>query len=69
MVLHDGTVREVARPDVAGLAFEAAEVARRVHAGETQSERMSWQSTLDVLASLDEVRRQIGVVFPGEGAA
>lgn len=69
VVRHDGTVREVARPDVAGLAFEAAEVARRVHAGDTQSDRMSWQSTLDVLASLDEVRRQVGVVFPGEGAA
>lgn len=69
VVLMDGTRREVPRADVAGLAFEAAEVARRVHAGDTESERMSWQGTLDVLTSMDSVRRQVGVVFPGEGAA
>lgn len=68
VVLRDGTRREVPRADVAGLAFEAAEVATRVHAGDTESERMSWQGTLDVLASMDEIRRQVGVVFPGEVA-
>lgn len=69
VVLRDGTRREVSRAEVAGLAYEAAEVATRVQAGDTQSERMSWQGTLDVLAAMDEVRRQVGVVFPGEGAA
>lgn len=68
VVLMDGTRREVPRADVAGLAFEAAEVARRVHAGDTESERMSWQGTLDVLTAMDDIRRQVGVVFPGEVA-
>jgi predicted dehydrogenase len=49
-----------------GLQYEAAEVARRVAAGDTQSDRMTWQGTLDVMATMDEVRRQIGVAYPGE---
>jgi hypothetical protein len=49
-----------------GKQYQAAEVARRVAAGETQSPRMSWDSTLEVMRTLDEVRRQIGVVYPGE---
>ncbi len=49
-----------------GLQYEAAEVARRVAAGETESPRMSWQRTLDVMRTLDAVRAQVGVVYPGE---
>jgi predicted dehydrogenase len=56
---HDGVLD-------GGLQFEAAEVARCVHEGRTQSERMSWQHTLDVMATMDEVRRQVGVRYPGE---
>jgi predicted dehydrogenase len=53
--------------DVAGgMQFEAAEVARCVAEGRQQSDRMTWRSTLDVMRTLDEVRRQVGVVFPGE---
>ncbi|PJI93904.1 Gfo/Idh/MocA family protein [Luteimicrobium subarcticum] len=49
-----------------GKQYQAAEVARCLDAGVTQSERMSWQDTLDVLRTLDEIRRQVGVVYPGE---
>ncbi len=49
-----------------GLHHEAAEVARRVAAGETESPRMSWQGTLEVLRTLDEIRAQVGVRYPGE---
>jgi len=49
-----------------GFQFQAAEVARLVAEGATQSPRMTWQGTLDVMATLDEVRRQIGLVYPGE---
>ena len=49
-----------------GKQYQAAEVARRVAAGETQSPRMSWDGTLEVMRTLDEVRRQVGVVYPGE---
>ena len=34
--------------------------------GAVESPRMSWQGTLEVMRTLDEVRRQVGVVYPGE---
>ncbi|MBB2891615.1 putative dehydrogenase [Flexivirga oryzae] len=49
-----------------GLHFEAAEVARRVSAGETQSPLMPWAETIRVLEVMDEVRAQLGVRYPGE---
>lgn len=49
-----------------GLQYEAAEVARCVGEGRTESERMTWQGTVDVMSTLDEVRRQVGVAYPGE---
>jgi len=49
-----------------GLHHEAAEVARRVAAGDTESPRMTWQGTLEVLRTLDEVRAHVGVRYPGE---
>jgi predicted dehydrogenase len=49
-----------------GLHHEAVEVAIRVAARETESPRMSWQGTLDVLRTMDEVRAQIGLTYPGE---
>lgn len=49
-----------------GLSYEAAEVARCVAEARQQSDRMSWRDTLDVLRTLDELRRQVGVVYPGE---
>lgn len=49
-----------------GYAYEAAEVARRITAGEKQSPGMTPEMTLEVMASLDEIRRQIGLTYPGE---
>jgi predicted dehydrogenase len=49
-----------------GLHHEAVEVAIRVAEGATESPRMSWQDTLDVLGTMDEVRAQIGLTYPGE---
>ena len=49
-----------------GYAYEAAEVARRVAAGEKESPAMPLEETLEVMRTLDEVRRQIGLVYPGE---
>ncbi|GHS85513.1 Gfo/Idh/MocA family protein [Cellulomonas hominis] len=63
---RDGRVWEFDHPSRRGLQYEAAEVARRVAAGETQSPRMSWDGTLAVMRTLDEIRAQIGVVYPGE---
>lgn len=49
-----------------GFQYQVAEVARRVAAGEVASETWSWQDTLAVMAVADEVRAQLGVVYPGE---
>jgi predicted dehydrogenase len=62
----DGRVWTFEQPGTKGLQFEAAEVARQVADGAVESPRMSWQGTLDVMRTLDEVRRQVGVVYPGE---
>lgn len=49
-----------------GLQYEAAEVARCVAGGRTQSPDMTWQDTLDVMRTMDQVRSQIGLRYPGE---
>lgn len=49
-----------------GFQFEAAEVARCLAAGHLESQIMSWSATLEVMDLLDEVRRRLGVVYPGE---
>jgi len=63
---RDGRVWEFEHPFGKGLQHEAAEVARRVAEGAVESERMSWQGTLDVLRTMDQIRAQVGVVYPGE---
>lgn len=50
-----------------GMQYEAAEVARCVAAGRTESPLMTWQGTLEVMRTMDEVRRQIGLTYPAEG--
>ncbi|WP_253182026.1 Gfo/Idh/MocA family protein [Cellulosimicrobium cellulans] len=66
VVRHDGAswVYDGFRGE--GKQYQAAEVARCVAAGATQSPRMSWDGTLEVMRTMDEVRRQIGVAYPGE---
>jgi hypothetical protein len=49
-----------------GLQFEAAEVARRVTAGESESPLMPLAETLTIMDALDDIRAQIGVRYPGE---
>ncbi len=63
---NDGARWSVESAVQRGLQYEAAEVARCVAAGRTQSDRMSWDATVDVMRTMDEVRRQIGLVYPGE---
>ena len=63
---RDAEPRHASYVEDHGLHHEAAEVARRVAAGDTESPRMTWQGTLEVLRTLDEVRAQVGVRYPGE---
>ena len=49
-----------------GLHFQAAEVARRVSAGETESPLRPLALSIATLAVMDEARRQTSDLFPGE---
>jgi len=49
-----------------GLRFEAAEAGRCLHAGALESPLLPLDETLSVMRTLDEVRAQIGVHYPGE---
>ena len=62
----DGRVWDFDQPGTKGLQYEAAEVARRVAAGETQSPRLTWDNTLEVLRTMDTIRSLVGVAYPGE---
>ncbi|MEU8828065.1 Gfo/Idh/MocA family oxidoreductase [Streptomyces sp. NPDC048636] len=49
-----------------GLCFEAAEVARCVSEGRTESALMPLDETLRIMRTLDEIRGAVGNRFPGE---
>jgi hypothetical protein len=70
-VLRDGVdlTWDEPRVDHAGLHFEAAEVARRVTAGETGSPLRPWADTLATLDVMDRLRAEAGVDFPEARAA
>jgi predicted dehydrogenase len=52
-------------PDVGrGMRHEAAEVGRCLRAGLTESPELPLDETLAIMATLDEVRRQIGLTYP-----
>ncbi len=70
LVAPDGTVldeRPGVLPDgVIGFSYETAEFARCLAAGVTESPVMPHAATLRVMETMDEIRAQIGVVYPGE---
>ncbi len=48
------------------LCFQAAELARCVAEGRRESRLLRWAETLAIMKTMDEIRRQVGVVLPGE---
>ena len=52
-----------------GLHYQAAEVARRIAAGETESPLRPLELSIATLAVIDEVRRQTDDLFPSERAS
>ena len=48
------------------LAYEASEVQRCLHNKKLESELMTWDETLTIMKTLDEIRKQVGVVYPEE---
>ncbi|MDT7657118.1 MAG: hypothetical protein QOF38_1833, partial [Pseudonocardiales bacterium] len=49
-----------------GLRDQAAEVARCLREGRRESDVMPLDETVAIMGTLDEVRRQIGLVYPSE---
>ncbi len=47
-----------------GYQYEAAHVMECLDAGKIQSDRMSWQLSLDLMETLDRVRIDAGIFFP-----
>ena len=66
VIREDGTWWSYDREVDGGFQYQAAEVARRVADGATESPRITHQNTLEVMRTMDEIRRQAGVVYPGE---
>jgi predicted dehydrogenase len=63
----DGSSQSLEYPyEGKGLRFQAEEVARRMHAGETQSPVIPLDETLSIMRTLDLVRQQIGLRYPFE---
>lgn len=65
---RDGSTGPVFQPASRdhGLAYEAAAAARCIAEGRTESELMPLEETVAIMATMDDIRRQLGVVYPGE---
>jgi predicted dehydrogenase len=57
---------EVVDPNGRGMHYQAAEAERLVAAGVLSGDVLSTDETIGIMGTLDEVRRQIGLVYPGE---
>ncbi len=69
LVASDGTVVDEFDGEfdkARGFSYEAAEFARALTAGESETASMPHAATMRVMATMDEVRRQVGVSYPGE---
>ncbi|MEY4042897.1 MAG: hypothetical protein RL529_464 [Actinomycetota bacterium] len=49
-----------------GMQYQAIEVERCVNAGLTESPRMTLDETVSIMETMDEIRKQTGVKYPGE---
>ncbi len=66
LIYTDGT-RFHSRPDaVAGLAYQAAEFARLLAAGDIESSYITHDDSIAIMGIMDEMRKQVGVIYPGE---
>ena len=53
-------------PDGMGYQFEAAEVMKCLDEGKLQSEIVPHSFSLDLITTLDRIRREVGIEFPGK---
>ena len=62
----DGSWWSFSREVDGGFQYQIAEVARRIAEGATESPRITLDDSLAVMRTMDEIRRQAEVVYPGE---
>lgn len=69
LVTREGEVAESAEPAITGsdgLCHEASHLAQLVADGATESPLLGLDETVAIMETLDEIRRQVGVRYPGE---
>ena len=68
LVGPDETVLDSWEPEYPthGFRYQLAEVARALEAGRTEPWSVPWDATRRVMAVMDDVRQQVGAVYPGE---
>ncbi|MBX9245282.1 Gfo/Idh/MocA family oxidoreductase [Actinotalea ferrariae] len=66
VIRNDGSYWSFDREVDGGFQYQAAEVARRVAEGATESPVITHEDSLAVMRTMDEIRRQVGVAYPGE---
>ena len=66
LISSEGKVEDITL-ELAGnyYQYEAIEVVRCIEAGETCSPMWSWEDSIMLIDILDEIRRQIGLVYEG----
>ncbi|CAH0344532.1 Gfo/Idh/MocA family oxidoreductase [Bacillus sp. CECT 9360] len=64
---RDGSIEDITVQQVSnGMYYEAKEFADLIQAGKIESDKNTFSNSMIVMEILDEVRKQIGVVYPGD---
>ena len=63
---HDGSEPETVEMANRGLAHEAEHAMERIRVGAIESDIQPWAATVSNMELMDEIRRQLGVVYPSE---
>lgn len=66
---HDGSEPERVETPNHGLAHEVEHTIEQIRAGAIESDIQTWGATLANMELMDEIRRQLGVVYPSEAAS
>jgi predicted dehydrogenase len=70
VVAHDGSARTHLHPEPGqGLRHQVPEVHRAIAAGQLESPIMPWAESVAFLATMDDLRRTIGVRYAADGPA
>jgi hypothetical protein len=67
VIMHDGTTTEYPNDYKGhGLREQAKEFERVVRSGAMNSPILTPDESIEIMGSLDEIRRQIGLIYPSE---